>query len=106
MRWLDSIIDSMDLILSKLQEIVKDREAWHATVHRVAMNRTWLRQSLLVLLSQQQSLGAEGATEGNQMVPGEFPMSALPTEFGLFHVEHTDSLHVNQCHFSCLLSSQ
>ena len=36
MRWLASITDSMDMNLSKLQEIVKDREGWHATVHRVA----------------------------------------------------------------------
>ena len=36
MRWLDSIIDSMDMTLSKLQEIVKDREAWSAVVHGIA----------------------------------------------------------------------
>ena len=34
-RWLDSIIDSMDMNLSKLQEMVKDREVWSATVHRI-----------------------------------------------------------------------
>ena len=36
MRWLDSITDSLDMNLSKFQEIVKDREAWHAAVHAVA----------------------------------------------------------------------
>ena len=43
MRWLDSITDSMDMSLSKLQKMVKDREAWHAAIH--AVTKTWTKLS-------------------------------------------------------------
>ena len=52
MRWSDSITDLMDLTLSKLWEVVKDWEAWHAAVHGVAMSHTWLRDQTTIIMEK------------------------------------------------------
>ena len=50
MRWLDSVIDWMDMSLRKFRETVKDREAWCAAVHRVAKSQTWLSNWTTIII--------------------------------------------------------
>ena len=53
MRWLDSIIDSMDMNLQNLWEIVKERKAWYASVHRVTKSQTCLSDQTIAILYQE-----------------------------------------------------
>ena len=86
MRWLDGITDSMDISLSKLWEMVKDREAWHAVVHGIAKSWTWLRNLTAT------TVGFPGGSEGD---PGSTPRS------GRFPGEENS----NPLQYSCLKNS-
>ena len=86
MRWLDGITNSMDIGLSKLRELVRDREAWHAAVHVVAKSRTqlsdWTELSWTERPEQKFSQGfiATPAAQGGLRTNNRFPCLLAPQD--------------------------
>ena len=88
MRWLDGITDARDINLGKLQEMVRDREAWHAVVHRVARSQTQL--SDFTLTFHFHALEKEMATHSSVLawrIPGTGEPGGLPS-MGSHRVGH------------------
>ena len=88
MRWLDGITDSMDMSLSKLQELVMDREAWRAAVHGVAKSRTRLSDSTFTFHFP--ALEKEMATHSSVLawrIPGARAPGGLPS-MGSHRIRH------------------
>ena len=114
MKWFDGITDSMDLSVSKLQEMVKDREAWHAAIHGVTKSWTWLSNNnnnglnnwinqLLFISSVSQKRNVTGPT--GIWPHGWAALIDCPCSGALFLLIHAPNLVYTRCtcYFNCVI---
>ena len=98
MRWLDSITNSKDMSLTKLQEIVKDREPWHAAFHRVTKSRTRLSGWTELNISY---WNPAILSRLSLLSPSPVILSWVPSWISISHSSHYLTSAVKSCNLKC-----